>query len=347
MEREIRRVKTGMILRIVRVIVTMVPTCLALGAILLALSFPAQAQEPMKIRRIGFLAHGFPPPQSARVKAFHQGLRELGYIVGKNVMIEYRYAGKERGKFPALVQEIVRLKVDVIVTASTASIRAAKDATTKIPIVMFSASDPVTEEFVDSLARPGGNITGVSGLASELSGKLLELLTEAVPGATRVGVLSNPFTPNARRLLREMEIAAQILKLQLQTVEVQSPSDFNKAFLTLAKERADSLMLLPAALFSRNQRRIAELAVKNRLAAIYWRRQFAEAGGLMAYGPSVSDLWRRAGMLVGKILKGAKPADLPVEQAMKFELVINLKTAKLLGLTIPPHILIEADKVIQ
>lgn len=329
----------------------MVPSCLALGAILLAFSFSAKAQEPTKIRRIGFLAAGFPPPQSAPLpdsfKAFHQGLRELGYIVGKNVMIEYRYTEKKPERLPALAEELVRLKVDVIVAARTASIRHAKNATTKIPIVMFSASDPVTAGFVDSLARPGGNITGVSGLISELSGKLLELLTEAVPGATRVGVLSNPFTPDARRLLRETEIAAQILKLQLQTVEVQSPSDFNKAFLTLAKERADSLMLLPAVLFSRNQRRIAELAVKNRLAAIYWRRQFAEAGGLVAYGPSQSDLWRRAGALVGKILKGAKPADLPVEQAMKFELIINLKTAKLLGLTIPPHMLIEADKLIQ
>ena len=329
----------------------MVPTCLALGAILWAFSFPAQAQEPTKIRRIGFLAPGFPPPQSAPLpdsfKAFHQGLRDLGYIVGQNAMIEYRYTESKPERIPALVEELVRLKVDVIVAGRTSSIRHAKNATTKIPIVMFSASDPVTAGFVDSLARPGGNITGVSGLMSELSGKLLELLTEAVPGATRVGVLSSPNNPDNRALLGETEIAARTLKLQLQTVVVQSPSDFNRAFLTLAKERADSLLLLPAILFSRNQRQIAELAIKSRLATIYWRRQFAEAGGLLAYGPSQSDLWRRAGVLVGKILKGAKPADLPVEQAMKFELVINLKTAKLLGLAIPPHMLIEADKVIQ
>jgi putative tryptophan/tyrosine transport system substrate-binding protein len=242
---------------------------------------------------------------------------------------------------------MVRLKVDVIVAVSTPSIRHAKNATTKIPIVMFSARDPVTAGFVDSLARPGGNITGVSGLASELSGKLLEVLTEAVPGATRVGVLSNPDNPDNRALLKETEIAARTLKIQLQTVEVQSATDFNKAFFTLTKERADSLTVLPALLFSRNERQIAELAIKNRLATIFWRRQFTEAGGLIAYGPSLPDLWRRAGVLVGKILKGAKPADLPVEQAMKFELVINLKTAKLLGLTIPPHMLIEADKVIQ
>ena len=320
----------------------------ALCALLLAHSLPAEAQLGKSIPRIGFLALGFPRPNSAplddSVKAFHEGLRELGYIEGKNLFIEYRYAKRQRERLQEFADEFVRLKVNVIVAPSTPAIKAAKEATSKIPIVMLSPSDPV-DMFVDSLARPGGNITGVSGVASELSGKLLELITEAVPNATRVGVLWNPVTPADS--LRETEIAARALKRQLQIVEVRSRNDFEKAMQALSRKRARALVVLPAVLFSSNARRIAELAVEKRLATIFWRSRFADAGGLMAYGPRPSNLWRRAGVLVGKILNGAKPADLPVEQPMKFELVINLKTAKQIGLTIPPNLLARADRVIK
>jgi putative ABC transport system substrate-binding protein len=314
----------------------------------LAWFHPVEAQQSKKVPRIGFLALGYPPRPSAsvdeRFKAFHEGLRELGYIEGKNVFIEYRYEKRQPGRLLEFAEDLVRLKVNVIVAPSTPAIKAAKEATSRIPIVMLSASDPVAM-FVDSLARPGGNITGVSGVASGLSGKLLELITEAVPEATRVGVLWRPSTPVDS--LREMEIAARALKRQLQIVEVGSRNDFEKAMQALSEKRARALLVLPAVLFARNETRIAELAVKNRLATIFWRSQFADAGGLMAYGPRLSNLWRRVGVLVGKILNGAKPADLPVEQPMKFELVINLKTAKQIGLKIPQSVLYRADRVIK
>ena len=314
----------------------------------LAWFHPVEAQQSKKVPRIGFLALGYPPRPSAsvdeRFKAFHEGLRELGYIEGKNVFIEYRYEKRQPGRLLEFAEDLVRLKVNVIVAPSTPAIKAAKEATSRIPIVMLSASDPVAM-FVDSLARPGGNITGVSGVASGLSGKLLELITEAVPEATRVGVLWRPSTPVDS--LRETEIAARALKRQLQIVEVGSRNDFEKAMQALSEKRARALLVLPAVLFARNETRIAELAVKNRLATIFWRSQFADAGGLMAYGPQPSNLWRRVGVLVGKILNGAKPADLPVEQPMKFELVINLKTAKQIGLKIPQSVLYRADRVIK
>jgi putative ABC transport system substrate-binding protein len=320
----------------------------ALCALLLAHSLAAEARQSGSIPRIGFLALGFPRPKSVPLdenfKAFHEGLRELGYIEGKNVFIEYRYEKRQPGRLLEFAEDLVRLKVNVIVAPSTPAIKAAKQATSRIPIVMLSASDPVAM-FVDSLARPGGNITGVSGVASELSGKLLELITEAVPQASRVGVFWRPSTPGDS--LREMEIAARALKRQLQIVEVGSRNDFEKAMQALSEKRARALVVLPAVLFARNETRIAELAVKNRLATIFWRSQFADGGGLMAYGPRRSDLWRRAGVLVGKILNGAKPADLPVEQPMKFELVINLKTAKQIGLKIPQSVLYRADRVIN
>jgi putative ABC transport system substrate-binding protein len=325
----------------------------------------AESQESIRHPRIGFLSSGFPPPHSSPLDdslkvegprlsvAFHEGLRELGYIEAKNIFIEYRYGKGQPGRLLEFAEELVRLKVDVIVAPNTESIAAAKRSTSKIPIVMLSGTEPVPR-FVDSLARPGGNITGVSGVASKLSGKLLELITEAVPEATRVGVLWQPVTP--AESLRETEIAARALGRQLQIVEVPShyyPSkselrnSFGKAMLALSEKRAGAVVVLPAILFGRNQTLIAELAVKNRLPTIFHQSQFADAGGLMAYGARWSDLWRRAGVLVGKILKGAKPADLPVEQPMKFELVINLKIAKALGLKIPAHLLMEADRVIE
>ena len=316
----------------------------------------AESQASIHRPRIGFLASGFPPPHSSPLDdsfkvegsrlpvAFHEGLRELGYIEGKNIFIEYRYSKGQSGRLLEFAEELVHLKVNVIVAPNTASIEAAKQSTSKIPIVMLSGTEPVPR-FVDSLARPGRNITGVSGVASKLSGKLLELITEAVPEATRVGVLWQPVPP--AESLRETEIAARALRCQLQIVEVPSRNSFDKAMLTLSEKRAGAVVVLPAILFGRNQTLIAELAVKNRLPTIFHQSQFADAGGLMAYGARRSDLWRRAGVLVGKILKGAKPAELPVEQPMKFELVINLKTAKALELKIPAHLLMEADRVIE
>ena len=240
--------------------------------------------------------------------------------------------------------DLVHLKVNVIVATSTPAIIAAKQATSRIPIVMVSALDPVAK-FIETLAKPGGNITGVTNIAANLSGKLPQLITEAVPESVHVGVLRRPGT--WVESLIETEIAAGASKRQLQIAEVRNRNGFEKAMITLGEKRVRALVILPAVLFARNSRRIAEIAVKNRLAAIFWQLQFANAGGLMAYGPRRSDLWRRAGVLVGKILNGAKPADLPVEQPTKFDLLINLKTAKALGIKIPAHLLMEADKVIE
>ena len=323
---------------------------IALTVSTLAPSFEAEAQQLRKISRIGFLTLGFPPPESAplneNLKAFYKGLQELGYVDGKNILIEYRYAKGRSERFSELTEELVRLKVAAIVAPTTPSIRAAKQGTTKIPIVILTAAeDPVTAGFVDSLARPGGNITGVSGLGSELSGKLLEVLSEAVPGRTPIGVLSHPL--HRGKLLAETENAARALKLKLKIVEVASRNDFREAFLGLDKDRAGALMVLPAVLFASYENQIADLAIESRLPAIFYRRRFAEVGGLMAYGPSLPDLWRRLGVIVGKILNGSKPADLPVEQPTKFELVINLKAAKQIGLTIPPNVLARADMVIK
>jgi putative ABC transport system substrate-binding protein len=323
---------------------------LALGAMLFARCGAAEAQQLKKIPRIGVLTIGFPPPKSAALnenfKAFHKGLQELGYVEGKNIIIEFRYTEGRSERLSELTEELVRMRVDAIVAPWTPAIRAAMQTTTEIPIVMLSAAtDPETGGFVDSLARPGGNVTGVSGLGWELTGKLLEVLTEAVPGRTAIGVLSHP--AQRAKLLTETKSMAGALKLKLQIVEVGSRDDLPNAFLSLVKEQARALMVLPAVLFVRNENQIANLAIKSRLPAIFYRRRFAEVGGLMAYGPSLSELWRRVGVLVGKILKGAKPADLPVEQPTKFELVINLKTAKQIGLEIPPNVLARADKVIK
>jgi len=321
-----------------------------IGGVILALSLlvvplAADAQPVAKVPHIGFLSVRPLGAMSSFLEAFRQSLREMGYAEGQNVAFEYRSAEGQGHRLPALADELVRLNVDVIVVAETPAIHAAIQATTTIPIVMLTVGDPVASGFVKSLAQPGGNVTGVGGLVNGLNRKLLELLQEAVPGVTRMAVF---VTPGGLALSwTEMEAAARELGVQLQFLEVRGADEFESAFNAATREGAGALLVLPAALFAFNERRIAALAAESRLPAIFWRRLFAEAGGLMAYGPSLADNWRRAAVLVGKILKGAKPADLPVERPTKFELVINLKTAKELGLTIPPLLLFQADEVIQ
>jgi putative ABC transport system substrate-binding protein len=307
-----------------------------------------EAQQPTKIPRIGYLGANFPTTNPARIEAFRQGLRELGYVEGKNIGIEYRYAEEKLDRLPALAAELVRLKVYVIVTGGSTVTRAAKEATSTIPIVMLQDNDPVGSGFVTSLARPGGNITGLASLRSELSGKRLELLKETVPRLSRVAVFGTSTDPANVPSLRETELAAGTLGVKVQYLDVLSPKDIETAFRAAGKGRADAVLVLVTGPVANSRRtEFAQLAVKSRLPAIYYQREYVEAGGLMSYGVSVTDLDRRAATYVDKILKGAKPADLPVEQPTKFELVINLKAAKQIGLTIPPNVLARADKVIK
>lgn len=319
----------------------------ALCATLFALCLSAGAQQSNKIPRIGFLNALFPTTNPARIEAFRQGLRDVGYVEGKNIIIEYRYAERKFDRLPALATELVRLKVDVIVTSASQETRAAKEATNTIPIVMTNVGDPVETGFVASLARPGDNITGLSTLSRELSGKRLELLKEIIPKLTRVAVLGNSTSPGNADTLKELEVAAQALKLQLQYLDVLSVNDIETAFRAAGKERADAVIVLSGSILTSQRRQIIDLAVKSRLPASYARPEFVESGGLMTYGVSLIDNFRRAASYVDKILKGAKPADLPVEQPTKFELVINLKAAKQIGLTIPPNVLARADRVIR
>ena len=315
------------------------------GAVLLAAPLAAEAQQAEKIARIGWL--GDIP---GRPEAFRQGLRDLGYVEGRNVAIEYRSTEGKLERFPALAAELVALKVDVIVAGSTPAILAAKQATKTIPIIFIGTADPVGSGLVTSLARPGGNVTGSSNLAAELVGKRLEQLTQAVPGVTRVAVLWHPGNLGDRTekdMLNAAEIAARALGVRLQFVEARGPADFDRAFSDMTTARAGALTVLPSRMFTGERRRLVDLAAKNRLPAVFPFRDFADAGGLMSYGPNLADLSRRAATYVDKILKGAKPGDLPVEQPAKFELVINLKTAKALGLTIPPSLLGRANEIIQ
>src|SRR5262245_60793927 len=311
----------------------------------------AQSQQPNQVARVGFLSLGFPPlstPHQRMHEAFYQGLREVGYTEGKNLTIEFRSATGNPKRFPELAAELVSSKVDLIVAPTAAAVRAAKRATNRIPIVMLSAEDPVTGGIVDSLARPGGNITGVIGFAPALSGKLLGVLIDAVPKVTRVGVLWYPATSSLSKLsLTEIENAARALRVQLKIMEVRSRDDFEKTFIATTKDRTRGLVVLPAFLFATNQKQIAELSIKSRLPAIFFQTEFAEVGGLLAYGPSLPELFRRMGVLAGKVLKGTKPAELPVEQPTKYELVVNLATAKQIGVTIPQSLLFRADKVIK
>jgi putative ABC transport system substrate-binding protein len=319
----------------------------ALGALLFALCFPAEAQQPTKIPRIGFLAATSPSAISTRIEAFRQGLGELGYVEGKNIVIEYRYAEGNLDRLPALAAELVRLNVDVIVTGGAANTRAAKEATKIIPIVMALDNDPVASGFVANLARPGGNITGLSTLAPEISGKQLELLKEIVPKLSRLAVLGNSTTPVNAQALREIELSAGPFRVKLQYLDIRDPKDIETAFRAASKGRAEALLVLASPLFVLQRTQLTDLALKNRLPAIYDRREFVDDGGLMSYGTNFADMSRRAATYVDKILKGAKPADIPVEQPKKFEFIINLKAAKQIGLTIPPNVLARADKVVR
>jgi putative ABC transport system substrate-binding protein len=322
---------------------------LALCAALATLCFSANAQQPTKIPRIGYLSgSAFRSDNPTWHEAFQQGLRELGYIEGKTIAIEWRFGGKsDRGL--ALASELAHLKVvSVIVTVGSGDTRAAKEATTTIPIVMIQAGDPVGSGFVASLARPGGNITGLSNLRPELSGKRLELLKETVSRLSRVAVFASSISPDNAQVLKELDLAAGPLGVKLQYLDIQSPEDFETAFQDTAKGRAEAVLVrVPGPILSPHRTKVAALAVKRGLPVIYDRAEEVEAGGLMSYGVRVVDLHRRAATYVDKILKGAKPADLPVEQPTKFEFVINLKAAKQIGLTIPQKVLARADKVIR
>jgi len=317
---------------------------------LLAAPLAAEAQHAAKIARIGYLSPNLAANPHLH-EAFRQGLRDLGYVEGRNVVIEYRDAEGKPERLPTLAAELVALKVDVFVSGgATITALAAKEATRTLPIVFIFVGDPVGSGLVTSLARPGGNVTGLSNLAPELVGKRLELLTQAVPGVTRVAVLRLPGALGERtekNMLKEAEVAARALGVQPHFAEARGPADFDRAFSDMTRGRAGALTLLPNNMFLREHRRLVALAAKNRLPAVYVSREFVDAGGLMSYGANIADGYRRAATYVDKILKGAKPGDLPVELPTKFELVINLKTAKALGLTIPPSVLGRADEVIQ
>jgi ABC-type uncharacterized transport system substrate-binding protein len=314
----------------------------AVGALLLALSCPAQAQQLGQVPRIGMLVSGSVSSHEKRVDLFRQGLRELGYVEGQNIFVDYRYAEGKEDRFRDLAMELSQLKVDVIVTSSTPGVLAAKKAARTIPIVFAAIGDPVAAGLVASLARPGGNITGLANLSPDLAGKRLELLKETVPKVTRVAHLWNPVSPK-----EDLQTTARPLRLQLQFLAVRSTDDFDKAFEAALKERAQALTMSPNPLLSAQRNRIVDFATKNRLPGIFSNGIFVDAGGLMSYAPDIDANWRRAATYVDKILKGAKPAELPVEQPTKFELVINLKTAKQIGLTIPPNVLARADWVIK
>jgi putative tryptophan/tyrosine transport system substrate-binding protein len=322
---------------------------LALGVMLLALTCIAEAQQPTKVPQIGYLEIASASTNLGRSEAFRQGLRELGYVEGKNIVIEWRFAEGKIDRLPALVMELLHLKVDVIVAGGgTPAILAAKNATSVIPIVFPAVGDPVALGIVPSLARPGGNITGLTIRVPEFSGKLLELLKEVVPRARRVAVLGQEANTANALDFEEMQPAASALGLEVHHIQVQSPNDLEGAFSKMTGTvRASALLIQSVVLFLDNRKRIADLATRSRLPAICDQRDLAEAGVLMSYGSNRLNLYRRAATYVDKILKGAKPGDLPIEQPIKFEFVINLKTAKQIGLTIPPNVLVRADKVIK
>src|SRR5438874_8603528 len=321
---------------------------IALSTMLFALCLPVEAQQqPGKVRRIDYLSALSVSAESSRLDGFRQALRDLEYVEGKNIVIEYRFAEGKFDRLPQLAAELVRLKDDVIVTTGPTSTRAAKEATTTIPIVMTFDNDPVGNRFVASLARPGGNITGLSTHYPEISGKQLELLKEIVPRLSRVAVLGNSTVPGNAQALRETELAAGAFGVKLQYLDIQNPKEIETAFRAASKGRADAVLVLGSQVVTSHPKQFVEQAAKSQLPAIYWSPEFVEAGGLMTYSVSITDLFRRAAVYVDKILKGAKPAELPVEQPTKFELVINLRAAKQIGFTIPPNVLLRADKVIK
>jgi putative tryptophan/tyrosine transport system substrate-binding protein len=318
--------------------------CLALTALLFALNLSAEAQQADKIPRIGILFIG--SRNQPHLEAFKQGLRERGYTEGKNIVLEYRYAEGKFDRVPALVDELVRMKVDIIVTTSSISARAARKATKTVPIVMTTGS-PVEQGLAESLAKPGGNVTGLTVMAVELTGKRLEILKETFPKMTRVAALWAPGQSEAVKGFKEIQEAARSFSLRLQSVELQNAEELEKVFAEISKGRPNALVVVLDPLVTLHSKQIVDLALKHHLPGMYPTRQFAEEGGLMAYGPLIADLYRRAATYVDKILKGAKPGDLPIEQPMKFELVLNLKTAKQIGVRIPQSVLFRADKVIK
>jgi ABC-type uncharacterized transport system substrate-binding protein len=321
----------------------------SLCALLFALCSVALAQQAKKIPRIGYVSGtGDVRNPGPHIEAFQQGLRDLGYIEGKNILVEYRYAEGRSERFASLVTELVQLKVDLMVIIALPAVRAAMQATKTIPIVMVTQADPVAAGLIDSLARPGGNITGLTQLTRDLSGKRLELFKEVVPTISRIGILLVTGSTTDERSLKEYEPAARALKVQLQTLEVRSPApDLEGALRAAANARADALLTMRHPLLTRNTKRIADLAIKKRLPSMFESVDYVEAGGLVSYASNESDNFRRAAVYVDKILKGAKPAELPVEQPTKFEFVVNLKTAKQIGLVIPPNVLARADRVIK
>ena len=322
-------------------------TVLSLCVVLLAFTVPARAQQPTKVPRIGYLTAQTSSGELPRIDAFRQGLRALGYIEGQNIAIDFRFTDGKLERLPEVAAELVRLKVDVLIAISTNAAQAAKRATSTIPIFFMGVSDPIEAGLVDSLARPGGNITGLTNVMSVLSGKRLELLKETVPKLSRVAVLWDPRNPGSTTQWKESEIAAKELSLQLYSMEVSSADKYESGFKGATKAGNAALAVTLNPLVASNQKRVVDLAAQNRLPAIYTREDFVSNGGLMSYGPSYAADGRDAARLVDKILKGTKPAELPVEQPTKFELVINLKTAKVLGLTIPPVVLMRAEKVIK
>ena len=317
------------------------------AALVLALGAMVQAQQTAKVPRVGFLTAGSPSTIAARIEALRQGLRELGYIEDKNVVIEWRFAEGKLERLADLVVELVRLNVDVILSAGAAVTGPAKDATRTIPIVMAQDTDPVGNGFVASLARPGGNITGLSSYSAELNGKRLELLKEIVPKLSRLALVGQSTYPGNAQALKETELAAEALKVKLQYLDVLDPKDIETSFREASKRRADGVLVLQSAVLNSQRKQTVDLATKSRLPTIYYAPEFLEIGGLMSYATSINDLYRRSATYVDKILKGAKPAELPVEQPKKFEFIVNLKAAKQIGLTIPPNVLARADKVIR
>jgi len=320
--------------------------CLTLCAMFFALCASAEAQRA-KVHRIGVLTPRSPSDSALWHQAFQQGLHNLGWVEGKNIAIEYRYSQGKRDRLPDLAADLLRLKVELVVVVSVYAARAVQQVDKAVPIVMASAADPVQLGLVASLARPGGNITGLSEITPEMAGKRLELLKEMVPKLSRVAVLWDPGNDASALSWKEVQSPASQLGLYLHSLEARSPKDFDKAFEDATKARAGALAVMPAQLFGANLKRITDLATKNRLPSIWHLSEFVDSGGLAAYGPDRPDQFRRAATYVDKILKGAKPADLPVEQPTKFEFIINLKTAKQIGLTVPPNVLARADKVIR
>jgi ABC-type uncharacterized transport system substrate-binding protein len=341
------RIETGLLKKTSALIAQHSVLCVALGAMLFALCHPAEAQQSAKIPRIGVLISAGPSIASRRIQAFESGLHELGYVEGKNILIDYRYAEGKLEPVRELAAQLVRLNVDIIVTDTSYATQAAKDATKIIPIVFTTANDPVGDGQVNSLARPGGNLTGLSILALDLNGKRLELLKEAFPNISRLGFLTRMGPATGEQRFKEAETVAKGLGLQLQYVAAKDAEDLENALDVAKRAGVQALLAHPSTFVATNRARIIDLSIKNRLPVIYGSGDHAEAGALMSYGPDLVDNYRRAGTYVDKILKGAKPADLPVEQPIKFELVINLITAKQMGLTIPPNVLARADRVIR